>query len=269
MRFDLPRLAQRSAHRRRKELILRPIQATQAQADALAVIYRRAIERTAPGRERVLAAYERTLAEMQLDSADDVRAALDDLSEEIRRIVLLLTPDLRDWALRIERVHRGKWIRNILSAAAVDLETTLTVGDVAETLAQAIEWNVSLIRDISEEARRRISNAVFSGLQQRKSARDVAKEIREASGVAKARSIRVAGDQTAKLGERLNRARQEQAGLTHFKWRHSGKKHPREHHLARDGQTFPWEGSGIPADDMPGQPPFCGCTAQGVVVFEE
>jgi uncharacterized protein with gpF-like domain len=272
MKINLPQLVARDGARRRN-LVLRPIQPTQAQADSLAALYLRVVLAWRSGVDRILAAYEKTLVEMQLDSADDIRAAFDEIAEEVRRIVLLLTPDLREWALRTERVQRGKWVRNILSATQIDLSTVLSAADVAETVEQVIEWNVSLIRDISDEQRRRISNSVFAGIQQRKPAREVAKEIREITGMARARSIRVASDQTVKMGERLNDARRNQAGINHWKWRHSGKLHFRPEHKARDGKVY----SDMPGDkkypqapeDRPGQLPFCGCTSQAWLVFDD
>jgi uncharacterized protein with gpF-like domain len=261
-------LASRIRRPSKKLITLRPITTTAAQASDLAAIYLRVVAGWTAGKDRIVAAYERTLIEMQMDSADDIKAAIGDIANALQRLVLQLTPDLREWAFRIERVQRGKWIRSILSAADVDLSTVLTAGDVDDTLQAQIEWNVALVRDVSNETRRRIENAVFAGLQARKPASEVAKEIVEAAGMARQRARRIAADQTVKLGERLNRARQEQAGLTKFKWRHSGKLHPRSWHLARNGKVYPWEGSGIPADDMPGIQPYCGCTAQGVVEFD-
>jgi SPP1 gp7 family putative phage head morphogenesis protein len=266
MRFDL---ASRLRRPSRKPIALAKITTTKAQEDALFALYQRATAAWTAGSVRINAAYAKTLSELATDTADDIRSALDAIAAEIQRLVILLTPDLRQWALSVERVQRGKFVSSVLSATAVDLDTILTAGDVEDTLAAQIEWNVSLIRDVSDQARRRIANAIFAGLQQRTPAAAIAREIRDGIGIERARARRIAGDQTVKLGERLNRARQQQAGLTHFKWRHSAKRHPRIWHEARDGKVYPWEGSGIPADDMPGVPPFCGCTAQGVVVFEE
>jgi uncharacterized protein with gpF-like domain len=267
LRFDLA-LRIKQQRRSRKPIVLPKIATTQAQAAALAAIYLRVPAAWSAGLERISAAYAKSLSELQTDSADDIKSAMDAVTNEIQRLVLMLTPDLRQWAVSVERVHRGKFVAGVLSASSVDLDTILTAGDVHDTLQAVIEWNVSLIRDVSDETRRRIANEIFAGLQQRKSAVDVARAISADVGMARARARRIASDQTIKLGERLNRARQEQAGLTHFKWRHSAKAHPRNWHLARDGKVYPWEGSGIPADDMPGVQPFCGCTAQGVVVFE-
>lgn len=251
----------------KRPITLANIAPAQAQADDLARIYLRVVAAWQQGIPRIVAEYERTIAAMTTDSPSDVQGSIDAVAAEINRLVLLLTPDLRRWALRTEAVHQGKWVRSVLSATDVDLTTILTPGDVNDTVEASINWNVALIRDVDAELRQRISNAVFAGFQRRAPAAEIAKEISEATGMARARARRIASDQTVKLGSRLNQARQEQAGITSFKWRHSAKRHPRSWHLARDQHIYPWDGSGIPSDDMPGVPPFCGCTAQGVVTF--
>lgn len=267
MRYDLARMAARKTNRR-SDIVLPNIATTAAQTSSLAAIYIRVVNAWTEGTGRIVESYERTLAELVTDAPADTTGAIDDVNAQIQRLILILTPDLRDWAVRVEEVHRGQWIRNVFSAASVDLSTMLFVDDVASTLEAVINWNVSLVRDVSDELRRRISNLVFSGFTARKPARVIAKEIREATGLARARSIRIASDQTVKLGAKLNEARQRQAGLDHFKWRHSGKVHPRAHHKARDGKVYSWEDPGIPADDLPGIPPYCGCNAQGVLVLD-
>jgi SPP1 gp7 family putative phage head morphogenesis protein len=255
--------------RRSKPIALANIAPTQAQASDLYALYAKVLTAWAEGLPGVVAEYERTIAGMTTDSPETTAGAIDQIAAEIQRLVILLTPDLRHWALQVERVHRGKWVRSVLSATDIDLNTILTAGDVEDTVAASVNWNVALVRDVSDELRRRIANSVFAGFQRRAPATEIAKEIREATGMARARAVRIAGDQSVKLGARLNQARQEQAGITSFKWRHSAKRHPRSWHLQRDGKVYPWRGSGIPADDMPGVPPFCGCTAQGVVTFED
>lgn len=253
----------------KRPIVLANIKPTQAQASDLATLYLRVVAGWAAGVVRIKAAYSAALAKLLTDSANDAGSTIDEIDAEIQRLILLLTPDLRDWALRVEAVQRGKWVSNVLSASSVDLSTVLSQADVNETVDAVVNWNAALVSDVSDEAKRRIASAVFAGLQQRKSADEVAREIADALGMARARARRIAGDQTVKLGSRLNQARQEQAGITQFKWRHSAKLHPRSWHLQRDGKVYSWADPGIPADDMPGVPPFCGCTAQGVISFDE
>jgi hypothetical protein len=265
-KFDL---ASRVPRPSKRPIVLANITTTAVQEGDLRAIYYQVVNNWSDARSKIMAEYEKTLNELQTDSAVSTGNEIDSVAEEIRRLVLLLTPDLRRWALRVEAVHRGKWVRNIMSATSVDLSTILSPDDVADTVEASLEWNTALIRDVSDETRRRIANSVFAGFQRRAPAAEIAKEISASVGLARARSRRIAADQSVKLGARLNRARQIQAGLTSFKWRHSGKVHPRSWHLARNDKVYPWEGSGIPADDMPGVPPFCGCTAQGVVTFDD
>lgn len=262
-------LAKRTKRPSNRPIVLPNIATTQAQAGNLLVIYLKVVTAWREGAPAIMAEYGRTLSQLRTDSARDTTAAIDELDAQIRRLVLQLTPDLRRWAFQVEAVQRGKWVSNVMSATSVDLSTILSTDDVFETVEASLNWNTALIRDVSEDTRRRISNSVFAGFQRRAPAAEIAKEIVESIGLARARARRIAADQTVKLGSRLNQARQEQAGLTSFKWRHSGKAHPRSWHLARNGVIYPWEGSGIPADDLPGVPPFCGCTAQGVVTFED
>lgn len=264
MNFDLAARVRRPS---RKPIVLANIATTKAQADSLFTIYARMLAAWNAGIGKVMAEYEHTLSGMTTDSPGSTGDAIDSVAAEIQRLVLLLTPELRQWALQVERVHRGKWAQSVLSATDVDLNTVLTAGDVNDTVDAALSWNIALIRDVSDELKKRIANAVFAGFQRRAPADKIAKEITDAVGMARSRARRIAGDQTVKLGSRLNQARQEQAGLTSFKWRHSAKRHPRVWHEARDGKVYPWKDNGIPADDLPGVPPFCGCTAQGVILF--
>jgi SPP1 gp7 family putative phage head morphogenesis protein len=262
----------------RRPITLANIAPTKAQADDLARIYLRIVSAWLAGIPRIAAEYERTIAtmttdqfreaaKMVTDSPSDVQGSIDGVSAEINRIVLLLTPDLRRWALNVERVHRGKWTRSVMSATDVDLNTVLTAGDVNDTVEASLNWNIALIRDVDAELRQRISNAAFAGFQRRAPAAEIAKEIAEATGMARSRSRRIAADQTVKLGSQLNRARRLQAGIGQYKWRHSAKRHPRLWHEARDGKIYKNDDPRIPAGDRCGIPPFCGCTEQAVISF--
>lgn len=263
MKLDL---ASRIKRPSRRPITLPNVAPTRAQEDDLAAIYRRVIAAWIAGIPAIIAEYERTLGELRIDSAATTTGAIDGVEAEIRGLVLTLSPDLRRWALNVERVMTGKWARNVLSATAVDLSTVLSPDDMNETVEAALNWNTALIRDVSDELRRKVANAVFAGFQRRAPASEIAKELREATGLARARSLRIAADQSVKLGARLNRARQEQAGLTSFVWVHSGKAHPRLWHRARNGKTFRWDDPKLAAD-LPGYAPFCGCTGRGVVTF--
>jgi SPP1 gp7 family putative phage head morphogenesis protein len=178
--------------------------------------------------------------------------------------VLELTPDLRGWAFREEEWHRGKWKRSVLDAVSVSLETMLGPEEIRETLEAFVKRNVGLVRNVSDEARGRIADSVFRGFQRRAPAVEVAKEIREAVAMARARSIRIASDQTVKIASALTAERRRQAGLDTWAWRHSGKLHFRPEHKARDGKRYT---DATAPEDLPGELPYCGCVEQAVLEF--
>lgn len=276
MRFSLATLTRRIRNPRRKSIPLREIKPTATMAgDLFRACYAPIIVTVTVRIDRIMAAYERALSTMTHDSPEDVTAELDDMGAELDRLVLMLDPRLRDWAIRTERWHRGKWTGAALSATGVDLSTMLGAGDVRQTLEASIAWNTSLIKDVGAQARQRIAAAVFAGLNQRRPAVDVAKDIREAVAMSRTRSLGIASDQLSKLTSSLDEERMSQAGIEQFLYRHGGKRHPRSWHLARNGKTYELASGKqvggpdvIAPDDAPGRPAFCSCRRQAVVTFD-
>ncbi|MFS0771051.1 hypothetical protein [Sphingomonas sp. 1P08PE] len=281
MRIDLPALARRATNPRRKSVTLRDIVPPAVLAtDLYRSSYLPVVTIWANAAERIIAEYERSLSALTTDAPADLTGILDQTEGEMSRLVLTLRPALRDWVLRIERYMRSKFIGAVLAASKVDLSTLLGPEDVAKTLEQVLEWNINLIDDVSTQARQRMSNAVFAGLTARKPAREVAVEIRQATGFARDRSIRIASHQLSSLTSQLASERRRQAGIDVWEWRHSRKLHPRKDHQARDGHYYTdnpaMAGKEVDgkivqvapkADDLPGIPPACGCRERSVLVF--
>lgn len=278
MRFNLA-----SMTAKRRSVTLPLILSTKAQADALSIIAQRALAPLDLVPATIVPIYERELARaMTTDSADDLANAIDGIGDVIRRLVLELTPAMRDWAFRVENWQRGKWQRAVLSGLGLDISALIGPQDATETVGTFLGRMTALVRDVGDEARGRISDAVFRGLQERQTPADVTKAIAEATGMARARARRVSGDQTVKLATALNRERQRQAGIDLFRYRHGGKAHPRSWHKARDGKLYEIDSGRevivedgerrfgpdtIAKDDRPGAPPFCSCAEQAVVVI--
>lgn len=251
---------------RRKQIPVRDINPPATLAtDLFRSVYLPVIQLWQARAGRIVAEYERTLSEMITDSPADVEQELGTIEAEIDRLLLELTPRLRDWAIRIESFHRGRWRGAVLSASGVDLTTMIGPEDVAETLEALISRNAGLVRDISTQARGRIADSVFRGLTNRTAAREVAKEIAEAVGMARVRAKRVAADQLTKATSALDGERMRQAGIEKWKWVHSRKLHGREAHIARDGKVYSFD---KPPPEWPGQLPFCGCRKQALIEFD-
>lgn len=282
MRYNLAQLTRRTRNPRRSAIVLRDIvpPATLA-TDLYRSVYVRVVatwERAAPG---IIAEYERTLSVMTTDSPADLQARLDAASSDIERLFILLDASLRDWATRVESWQRGRWRGAVLSATGVDILTLIGPEDMRETLGAYIAWNTRLVRNVSDQIAEKIGNAVFAGLQNGTPAREVGKAIADATGFARKRSKAIAADQLSKIAASLAAERRREAGLSVYKFRHSGKRHPRQEHVARNGKLYAETGANagievngqivnppIERGDRAGQPPFCGCREQGVLILE-
>lgn len=279
-RYNLAAMARRQRNVRRSSITIRDIEPPATLAtDLYRSCYMPVVNAWSDALPRINAAYERSLSELTQDSPADVRAEIDGAAEAINRLILILTPQVRDWALRTERWHRQKWIGAVLSATSVDLTTIVGPEDARQTLEQVIEWNTSLIRDVSDQARQRIGNTVFDGLRNRKPAAEVAKSIREAVDMGRRRSINIAADQMQKLAGSLADERRRAAGITAWEWVHSRKAHPRTRHVERNGNYYTdnpedvgkvLNGKALLAapEDRPSQLPWCGCRSKSVISFD-
>lgn len=282
MRYDLAAMAARAKPGRRKPITFRDTPPPAMLAQSLfARAYRPMLERWNARIPAIVAEYERTLSAMTTDSPADLQAQLDAASSEMERLFILLDAAIGSWALETETWQRGAWVGSVLSATNVPIDTLVGPEDVRETLGTYISWNTRLIRDVSDQAAKRIGDAVFAGLQNRTPAREVAKQIQEAMGMSRRRALGIASDMLSKTTSALAAERRREAGLSIYKYRHSGKRHPRADHLARNGKLYAENQADagrevdgqvvnepIPEDQRAGRLPWCGCREQGVVIFD-
>lgn len=274
MRYDLADLARRGrgGNRRPRSVTFRPIMPTQAQAaDLYARCYRPIITLLTARLPELTAAYERSLpmrdGVFHDAAADDVQSVLSSIGDALNRLILTLAPGLELWARSIERNHRERWRSAVLTATGIDTGTLLLAGGEPTTVQQTIDWNVALMRDVSAQAQARMSAAVFQAFQARVPAATLAKDIRSIVSMGRSRSLRIASDQLRRMSATLDRERQNEAGITRFKWKHSAKLHPRPEHVAHDGKIYSWDDlpllGGKP--DYPGLAIACGCRSQAVL----
>lgn len=281
-KFSLAAQFRRARNPRRKVVTLRQITAPAVFATNL---YQAAYyplvslwEAALPG---ILAEYARTLSSLQTDSHADVAAQISRVKADETSVFLTIRARLERWAAILEAWQRGKWRAAVLSATGVDLSTLIGPGDVQETLGAVVERNVALVSSVSDEARQRISEAVFRGFTNRTPAEEVGRSIREAVDMGRRRARNVAADQVSKLAGALNDERRRQAGIDTWAWVASHKLHPRKWHHERDGKLFSdnpdrvgteYEGQTInappPRDDLPSVPPYCGCTSRSVLILD-
>ncbi len=280
-RFDLAAMAKRSGKRR--DVVLRDINPPAVMATNLyRAAYLPILNLWAQGAEQILTLYAQTLGDMATDSPADIEGEIDRLGAAMQSLILTLTPEVRDWALRVEGYTRQKWRGAVLDAAGVDLSTLIGPEGVRETLQARIAANVALIKDVGQQAQTRIAGSVFRGLTERRTARDVAKEVREAVDMGRRRARNIAADQLVKISTELAEERRREAGMDVYEHVHSGKLHPREHHKARNGNFYSDNPQRVgktvrgkvvkaspPQGDRAGQPAFCACRTKAVLVLED
>jgi SPP1 gp7 family putative phage head morphogenesis protein len=264
-RYNLTQMTLRAKNPRRKSITIRDIRPPNIFAsDLYRAAYAPVIALWNGAIDSIVNEYARTIGMMQ-DSPADIEAAIERAENSFALLAITITPALERYMVRVERWHRGKWRGAVLSATNVDIGTMIGAADVRQTLEAAINYNVSLVKDVSAEARRRMSAIIYDGLRNNKPAREVAKELRAAVELGKARSIRISSDQLSKLAATLADERRREAGIDSWIWLHSGKRNPRADHVARNGKVY---SDKKPPPEMPGQLPFCGCRSQAVVNFD-
>lgn len=215
-----------------------------------------------------MAEYIRSHSEITADAAPELSGVVVSVEAGISRLLITLRLRLERWAAVVEQAQRRKWAASVKRSTGLDISALVGPADVRQPLSVVVENNVALVRSVSDQTRDRISSAVMRGLSEKKVPREVAKEIREAVGMGRARSLRIASDQLSKVGETLNTERRLQAGLTMWEWVSSGKVHARVQHAERNGHRYDDEatsGEYKPPDDRPGQLINCGCTSRAVL----
>lgn len=250
----------------RRQAVLPAIETTREQARSLYRIYARAVAMWEDAaRATILPVYAASLSALTRDDATSLEIAIDRTDNGVLQAVATGWRKLfEEWAADISLTHMRKFAGNLKYATDIDVGTLLSAIEGPETVQAALIRNTSLIRSVSDQVRQAVADIVMRGIQQRTPVRDVAREIAKVTGLARARALRIASDQTVKLSAALDRQRMIDVGIEEFEWRHSRKAHPREWHKARNGKRFRFDDPKL-RGDLPGDQPFCGCKAKGVI----
>jgi len=137
--------------------------------------------------------------------------------------------------------------------------------DVAPKLEAFRARNVSLIRNLSEQTRARVTrtldDADVSGLR----VEDLTKRLTEDFDFSASRAELIARDQVLKLNAQVTQTEQTGAGITKYEWSSSRDERVREMHADLDGTIQSWDDPPITnaAGDRnhPGEDYQCRCIA--------
>lgn len=169
---------------------------------------------------------------------------------------------------RESQAHTRRFIASVRSAVGVDLTAVILNEDLAQYLSDQATRNASLIKSLSQETINNIRQIVLNAKLNGTSITQVREELKRRFDISNRRATLIAFDQTAKLTSDLNRIRQEQAGVTSYRWLTAADERVRDLHRGLDGTVYEWdEATGAEGGARPGQPVRCRCVARGIVEF--
>ena len=206
------------------------------------------------------------------DSAEpELVAAMAELNRRIallelgERGVEMVAPALYD----NDQFNRKEFIRGLKKVIGVDVSTLLSDDiPVQKSISASIVENTKLIKSIPEQYLERLANNLKEitarGDDYRSYRKDLltvgAENIQELAGSTLKRARFIARDQMSKFNNSLNRIRQENLGITRYRWRTAGDSRVSEDHAANNRKVFEW--ANPPPTGHPGERPNCRCTAE-------
>jgi SPP1 gp7 family putative phage head morphogenesis protein len=167
---------------------------------------------------------------------------------------------------REAKSHTKRWIASIKAGANIDVTNLLRDDDLVDLLAIKSEQFNGLIKNLSQDVLNRIERETLGSIFEGRSNADIAKSLQEVAGIGRSRARLIARDQASKLNGALNQFRQEQAGVTHYKWRSMmDPPRARELHMRYNGKIFAWD------KPPPGGPPsaLINCRCRGLAVIPD
>lgn len=172
-----------------------------------------------------------------------------------------------------------------LDASLKDLSGGLTIKTpkmpeaMLSEMQAATRVNVGLIKSIQSQYHEKVFQAVMNNVGDAESIKGAAEKLVSKTYFigesAAERAAFIARDQTSKLTTATNASRMKSAGVTRFRWRHSGGSYdPRKLHLGYDGQEFDIDNPPIIDErsgerGLPGQAINCRCYMVPVIDFGE
>lgn len=192
--------------------------------------------------------------------------------ENLASITAILLKSAEDAVKRILNIgakeHTYRWNNDVRKALGIDLGAVISDEDLKDYLDLAVNRNVALIKDVSDQTRHRIERIVYDGMIAGKTQKKLSAEIAKSFKTSTSRAKRIARDQAAKFNADLNRTRHQQAGIKEYDWSTSLDERVRPRHVKLHGLRYKYgEPTGAEDGLPPGKPIFCRCIARAVVVW--
>lgn len=247
----------------KKPIELREVEPTKAQSDDLARIYLQVVRLWRDQAKIIVDGFNPPPVGIVSDSVEETESEISEAEVIATALLALLLLRVKEWSDRLYAWHLRKWVSMVLSKTGVDLSAFLSSSAARAEIQASLAWNASLVRNLSDEMRDKISNAVWSSWKAGDTKEELARRLDHILKLGRKRALRIAIDQTNKLSSDLDRARMIELGINDWIWVHNKNPNPRHFHVERDGKAFNWTNRRPP--DLPGELPFCGCKARAVI----
>lgn len=190
----------------------------------------------------------RESAGMRTDSATDLMLAVMKALTAVKNQIIAriarfdLDKKLEALARLTRKQTTREWKKAISATIGVEIDEDYYLSGFCEKeLREWIEYNVSLIKSIPEDTLDQMQEIIFDGYRTGATTTDLAARIQKAYSVSRKKARLLARDQIAKLNGQIQKAEQEDAGVSCYIWRDSGDGRVRERHHQLNGHMFRWD----------------------------
>ena len=268
-RLDVPEEVKRRSNRPRRRVVLRPIGGRIAaelelQRAITRILAEGLVLARGPGIE-IAGELKR-----QLTVTDDATLRFGWFSDRLRDFLAdrvdHLATILRQLFGAEETRHRVAFSSAIkVATGGIDISPVLNAADVRPHIDAAMLRSANLVKGITDEFAKRLSQDVIRAATQGQRSVDLAKELTKNYEWGRKRAKLIARDQVAEFNAQLNKVRQTQVGVEKYQWSTSLDERVRPTHQVLEGQTFRWDEPGPDEGNHPGEAINCRCVARAVI----
>jgi len=170
--------------------------------------------------------------------------------------------------------HTRQFAATALRGLGVDVSGLLSQLDTEELMRLYIAQNTDLITGLKDDAIKVIRQEIMTARIQKQQPEQLAETLRHKLNILRtSRAELIATDQLGKLTASLNKHRQQQSGMSEYRWNYRSwikREDPRKDHQAVNGKYYKWgEVTGTKDGKEPGTQIRCKCWAQAVVRIDD
>lgn len=263
-KYDIAELAREQFPNRRKKTVqmlpIRPLLKFSLEYRKLLRAYLRELERVT--REEVLPLIESQEAVIPDGITKDREWWFSRLREWEANLRQRVIARVQSIFTRQASKHRQRFLTEAKNVIGIDVRAVVREEDMEELLETYSAQNASLITSLGADTIKKVERVIYAHQLGEVGYENISKMLQKQFQLSRVRADLIATDQVQKLGADLNRARQQQAGITTYLWRTSKDERVRSRHRELDGNTYEWgEATGAEEGLPPGKPIRCRCVA--------